>query len=91
MRTGTLADKKTRLEELTEDFLTVLGRPVLTIQEATDLTGWGSTNLRNEIKNGLLIAARLHPAGDIRLSCRELARWYLSKERIERKGPKTRL
>ena len=86
MRTGTLA-KKTRLEELTEDFLAYSGRPVLTVKEASEATGWGLTKLRAEIKGGLLIAARIHPEGDIRVSCRELARWYLSKERIERKGP----
>lgn len=83
-----MASKMSRLEELAEDFLAAAGKPIISIKEASEITGWGLTNLRAEIKSGLLIAARLHPKGDVRFSCRELARWYLSKERIERKGPK---
>jgi len=88
MRTGILASRLSRLEELAEDFLASAGRPIVSLKEASEITGWGATNLRAEIKSGLLIAARLSPKGDVRFSCRELARWYLSKERVERKGPK---
>ncbi len=78
---GTSA-KKIRLAELTGDFLACAGKPILSLEEASKVSGWGLTTLRSEIARGLLIAARLHPDGNVKLSCRELARWYLSKERI---------
>ena len=76
-------------EALAADFITAnSGSPTATVVEAATLTRKSVSTIRNASYRGELTGARGAPNGPVRITCRELARWFVGGQRFSLPIPK---